>query len=253
MNFLKERLEILYSDKYIIAVNKPPGFVVQGARYKEESLLERVKEHIKREEKKMGNVFLAVIHRLDKPVSGVCLFARRSKTANRLNEVIKEGRFTKIYLAKVEGEFKESEGLMVDYLAYENGKGRVVKKENEMALTKEAITFFKLLKKERNESLLLLSPITGRKHQLRIALAQRGHPIIGDFKYGSKRKLLRGTAILLHSLLICLPHPHLEISLEIFAPIPPYFQISSLDKTVLTEFANRIANNPLKHSEKPNL
>lgn len=241
MNYSEKGLEVLYLDKYLIAVNKPAGLVVQGARFREESLLELTRDYLKIRENREGRAFLAVVHRLDRPVSGVCLFARRSKTARKLFQIITEKRFLKIYLARVEGAFKENEGLFIDYLEYKDGKGIVVD-GGEMETGKEAVTFFRRLRQERAESLLLLSPITGRKHQLRIALAKRGYPIVGDYRYGSKIKILGGKAILLHALLLSLPHPHLETSLELYAPLPSYFGISNIDKTEVMEFVKKLRN-----------
>ncbi|MFN4131831.1 MAG: pseudouridine synthase, partial [Caldimicrobium sp.] len=105
---------------------------------------------------------------------------------------------------------------------------------------KPALTLFKLLKSNVKESLLLLSPLTGRKHQLRIALAKRGYPIIGDTFYGSKQKVLDGKAILLHALYLSFPHPHTSELLEIWAPLPNYFQLKALDKCAILEFLNKI-------------
>lgn len=243
MSYSERDLEILYSDRYLIAVNKPAGLVVQGARFEGESLLELTKKFIKKMEKKEGNVFLAVVHRLDKPVSGVCLFARRSKTAKKLHEIITKKRFFKIYVAKVEGAFQKSEGLLVDYLIYENGRVEVVEKTDEREKSKRAVTFYKLLRRDSSTSLLLLSPLTGRKHQLRIALAKRGHPIVGDKKYGARKRVLGGRAILLHALMVALPHPYFETSLEIVAPLPPYFSVADLDKSTVVEFLNKIKLN----------
>ncbi|MFN3921433.1 MAG: RluA family pseudouridine synthase [Caldimicrobium sp.] len=220
-------MEILYEDKYLIAVNKKPGWVVQGSRKEQDSLLVQVKSFLKERDKKEGNVFLAVLHRLDKPVSGVLVFAKRSKTAAKFFKLMQDQRVIKIYLAKVEGEFKEEEDLWEDYIFVKSN-------------LKPALTLFKLLKSNVKESLLLLSPLTGRKHQLRIALAKRGYPIIGDTFYGSKQKVLEGKAVLLHALYLSFSHPHTSELLEIWAPIPNYFQLKALDKWTILEFLNKI-------------
>ncbi len=217
-------MKILYEDKYLLVVNKPAGLIVQGAKEKEESLLYRLKEYLKERDKKEGNPFLAVVHRLDKPVTGALLFAKRSKTAGKLFNIIQEKKFEKVYLAMVEGAFKEDFGMWID--ATEEGK--------------RAITFFFLLKHMGRTSLLLLYPFTGRKHQLRKALSFRGYPIVGDIRYGSKIRVDAGRAILLHSLYLRLPHPHREETLEILAYPPHYFGKFSLDKSSILEFLKNV-------------
>lgn len=218
-------MEILYEDKYFIAINKPAGLVVQGARKREESLFHKVKDFLKRRDKKPGEVFLAVVHRLDKPVSGALIFAKRSKSASKFFKLLQEKRVEKIYLAKVEGRWEEKYGVWEDYT--EEGK--------------RAITFFNLLKVFSRDSLLLLYPLTGRKHQLRRALAERGYPILGDFRYGSKVRIERGRAILLHSLFLKFPHPYTGEVVEIYAEPPSYFTLGlTLDKRRILEFLNKV-------------
>ncbi|BAU22715.1 pseudouridine synthase [Caldimicrobium thiodismutans] len=232
-------MEILYEDKYLIAVNKPAGLVVQGAKKKEESLLEKLKDFIKKRDQKPGQVFLAVVHRLDKPVSGVVLIAKRSKTASKVFQLFKSGKVEKIYLAKIENLFKEGFGYWEDYLLYDEKKKRALVLDRDTLGAKRALTFYQLVKAGEAYSLLLLFPVTGRKHQLRVSLAQRGYPIVGDKTYGSKRKFNRGT-IFLHALQLALPHPHTQDFLEIYAPLPSYFGKIDLDKRTILEFLNRV-------------
>jgi 23S rRNA pseudouridine1911/1915/1917 synthase len=183
MKKLKKLPEILYEDKYILVVYKPPGLVIQGTKRNEESLLKILKDFIKERDKKPGNVFLGVVHKLDKKVSGILVLAKRSKSAKKLFESFQRKEVIKLYIAKVEGNF-EGEGIWEDYL---------------------------------------LMPLTGRKHQLRAVLSERGYPIIGDIKYGSKRKILNGEAILLHSFYLSFLHPMNKERLEFWAKIPDYF------------------------------
>lgn len=206
-------MEILYEDKYFLVMNKKPGFVVQGARTIEESLLAKVKKFLKERDKKIGNVFLGVIHRLDKPVSGALILAKRSKCASKFFTLIQEKQLKKIYLAKVEGNPIEKEGFWRDSILT-NGS------------LKETHTYYKVIKSNKKTSLLILYPLTGRKHQLRIVLANRGYPIIGDKRYGSRFEVLNGKAILLHSLYLSFPHPYTQELIEILAPLPEYFQVS---------------------------
>lgn len=234
-SFLKKKVEILYEDKYLIALNKLAGLVVQGARSEEESLFYKLKNFLKERDAKPGNVFLAILHRLDKPVSGALLFAKRSKTAAKVFKLIQEKRFEKVYFAIVHGKVEKDWGRWIDFT--EEGK--------------RAITYYQVLSKKRGLSLLFLYPYTGRKHQLRKALSLRGHPILGDLKYGSRLKIERGKALLLHSLYLTFPHPQKEETVEIFAPLPSYFASYlgrfTLDKEKILEFLNRI--NELKEKE----
>ncbi len=220
-------MKILYEDKYLIIVNKEPGWVVQGARKREESLFWNLKNYLKTREDKKREVFLAILHRLDKPVSGALAFAKRSKTAAKFFELMSKGEVNKIYLAKVEGSFMEKEGLLEEEMFI---KGKL----------KKTFTFFKVLQVMEKESVLLLSPLTGRKHQLRWVLAKKGHPIVGDTLYEGKEKILKGKAILLHALYLAFPHPHTQEFLEIWAPVPTYFQWKALDKRPLLEFFNKL-------------
>lgn len=232
-------MEILYEDKYLLAVNKPAGLVVQGAKSPEDSLLNRMRDFIKKRDQKPGQVFLAVVHRLDKPVSGVVLIARRSKGAAKIFQLFQEDKVEKVYLAKVEGTFKEDFGIWWDNLFYEDSQRKTLVSDSVTPFTKRAITFYQRLRAGDKESLVLLYPVTGRKHQLRAVLAKRGFPVIGDRLYGSKRRPVRG-AILLHALRLALPHPHTQDFLEIYAPIPPYFGKIDLDKRTILEFLNRV-------------
>lgn len=232
-------MEILYEDKYLLAVNKPAGLVVQGAKNLEDSLLNRMRDFIKKRDQKPGQVFLAVVHRLDKPVSGVVLIAKRSKSAAKIFQLFQEDKVEKVYIAKVERVFKENFGLWVDNLFYEERLRKTLVSDSVTPLTKRALTFYQLLEAGCGESLLLLYPVTGRKHQLRAALAERGFPIIGDRLYGSKKRSVRG-AILLHALRMALPHPYTRDFLEIYAPCPAYFGKIDLDKRTILEFLNRV-------------
>ncbi len=249
---MKDSWKILKEDKYILAVYKPPSLVVQGAKKVHESLFLQLKEHIKIRDKKPGNVFLAVVHRLDKPVSGVVLFAKRSKSASKLFQAMQKGDFAKVYLAMVEGKFIGG-GFLIDYLKHEERLQKVIAFDKEAPSTKRALTYFESLYSTEKYSLLLLFPITGRKHQLRVATSRRGAPIIGDKLYGSKVNL--GGRILLHSLFLSFPHPATGESEDIFCPVPQSFLkdvlsltkdqrietlFNRLDKSFILEFVKRV-------------
>ncbi len=220
-NFLKIP-EFLYEDKHILIVNKPAGVVVQGAKQKEVSLLLLLKDFIKKRDKKKNNVFLSVVHRLDKGVSGAIVLAKRTKSARRLSESFRKKEVKKLYLAGIEG-YLTGEGIWEDYLIWDN-KNKKVKLSNEkLENSKKAITIYSTLYNSKKYTYILLLPITGRKHQLRAVLSQRGNPIVGDLKYGSKEKILGGQAILLHSLFLSFPHPISREKMEFWAEIPNYF------------------------------
>ncbi len=232
-------MEILYEDKYFIAVNKPSGWIVQGASRKENSLVYQLKEFLKERDKKAGKFFLAVIHRLDKPVSGVLLLAKRSKAASKFFNLIQEKRLEKVYLAKVEGKMEKDWGVWIDDLFYDEKKRKVQRMDLERGVLapkiQRAITFYQVLNTTQKESLLFLYPFTGRKHQLRAVLSFRGFPIIGDNLYGSKIRIQKGSAILLHSLFLRFSHPYSQENIELWASIPSYFgRISPLREKLLT-------------------
>ncbi len=232
--------EILYEDKYILIVNKPAGLIVQGAYKKEESFLDLIKSFIKERDKKTGNVFLGVVHRLDKLVSGTLIFAKRSKVAKKLFESFQKKEIFKIYLAEVEGCL-EGEGLWENYLLWDERKRKTLVFNNEKGDAKKAITCYFSLKASKRSKILLI-PLTGRKHQLRAVLSRKGFPIVGDLKYGSKTKIKNGRAILLHALFLKFPHPMTREDIEIIAPFPEYFSIKDLDKKLNLEFFNRVLN-----------
>ncbi|MCD6490122.1 MAG: RluA family pseudouridine synthase [Thermodesulfobacterium sp.] len=219
--------DILYEDKHILIVNKPTGLVVQGARREEESLLKILKNFIKERDNKPGNVFLGVVHKLDKMVSGVLMFAKRSKAAKKIFESFQKKEVIKVYLAKVEGKFK-GESIWEDYLVWDHKKRKSVVSKKFSEGAKKAITVYSVLCHSQKETYVLLLPITGRKHQLRAVLSERGHPIIGDIKYGSQKKILNGKIILLHSLYLKFPHPMSKEELEFWAEVPDYFFIEDI-------------------------
>lgn len=231
--------EIIYEDKYILVVNKPPGLVVQGAKKDEESLLKILKKFIKERDRKPGEVYLGVVHKLDKKVSGILVLAKRSKSAKRLSESFQKREVMKLYLAKVEGNIK-GEGMWEDYLVWDDKKRKAIVLKEISKNAKKAITIYFSLYSLKNETLLLLFPLTGRKHQLRAVLSKRGYPIIGDIKYGSNKKILNGEAMLLHSFYLSFPHPMSKEKLEFWAKIPDYFSFDVKYKDKIFEFIKRV-------------
>jgi len=235
------KVPILYEDKNILVVNKPAGVIIQGALRKDLSFVERIKDFIKKRENKPGNVFIGIVHRLDKVVSGALVLAKRSKAAKRLTEAFKEKKVIKIYLAEVEG-ILEGEGISKTWIAWDevNKKAQISFKPFQKA--KEALTYYKALQviQDKKRTLVLLFPFTVKKHQLRSLLSFLGYPVVGDLKYGSKIKIKEGKAILLHSYFLKFPHPITKEPIAVIAPLPPYFSFKKVEKIVNVEFLDKM-------------
>ena len=196
-------LEILYEDNHCLAVYKPAGRLSTHFQGGEEPIDRDAKRYLKAKYKKPGNVFLGVVHRLDKPVSGVLLFARTSKAAARLAEQFREGTVEKVYWAVVEGDVARSAGSLEDWLLREDGRVNVVEPDNPGA--RQALLHFQRRGGHGGLTWLEVRPQTGRTHQLRVQLAHHGHPIYGDAKYGSAYTF--GKAIGLHARALTFLHP----------------------------------------------
>ncbi|MCI0377243.1 MAG: RluA family pseudouridine synthase, partial [Gemmataceae bacterium] len=178
-------LEILYEDNHCIAVAKPPGVLATHFQGKEETHDRAVKQYLKTKHHKPGNVFLGVVHRLDRVVSGVLLFARTSKAAARLSEQFREGSIEKVYWAIVEGEVQTHSGTLEDWLKKNEAARRVEITEPRAPGAKQSLLHFQKKGSHGGLTWLEVRPQTGRTHQLRVQLAHHGHPIYGDARYGS--------------------------------------------------------------------
>jgi 23S rRNA pseudouridine1911/1915/1917 synthase len=188
-------LQVVYEDNHCLAVIKPAGVLTAGDRTGDISLVDRVRDYLRVKYKKAGNVFVGVVHRLDRPVGGIVLFARTSKAAARLSEQFRAGRVEKVYEALVEGRVAERESLLVDRLIKDH-KTNVVRRAAANAVgSREGQLSFRRLKIAHSTTLLEIRPMTGRSHQIRVQLAAAGHPIVGDRKYGSKRRFESGIAL----------------------------------------------------------
>ncbi len=213
-------MTVLYEDNHIIAVSKTCNEIVQGDKTGDTPLSEIVKQYIKVKYNKPGEVFLGVTHRLDRPTTGVVLFARTSKALARLNDMFKSHeQIRKTYWAIVQGEPKESEGRLVDYIKKNEAQNKsyIVAKGTKEA--KEAILSYKTLVKGDHYSLVEVNLETGRHHQIRCQLAAMGCPIKGDLKYGAKRSNPDG-GISLHARQIAFVHPVSKQDIVITAPVP---------------------------------
>jgi 23S rRNA pseudouridine1911/1915/1917 synthase len=179
-------LTVLYEDNHLLAVLKPARLLTAGDQTGDESLLDQAKAYLKKKYAKPGDVYLGLVHRLDRPVSGVVLFARTSKAASRLSEQFRKGTVRKVYQAVVEGTFLKREGELNDWLL-KNEQANVVRVVPAGTPgAKSSQLRYRVLETRRGETLVEVNPITGRSHQIRVQLAHAGHPIQGDRKYGAK-------------------------------------------------------------------
>jgi 23S rRNA pseudouridine1911/1915/1917 synthase len=198
-------LDILLEDNHCLAINKPSGSLSTHYDGREETLDRAVKEYLKEKYKKPGNVFLGVVHRLDRPVSGVLLFARTSKAAARLSEQFRQGSVEKTYWAVVEGEVQKTAGSLEDWLLKDRETGRVEVVEPRDEGARQALLHYQRRATYGDLTWLEVRPQTGRTHQLRVQLAHHGHPIYGDAKYGAVHTF--GRAIGLHARSLTFLHP----------------------------------------------
>src|SRR5262245_57444644 len=211
-------LDILYEDNHCLAIAKPAGAVSTHYQGKMETLDRAVKTYLKQKYQKPGNVFLGVVHRLDRPVSGVLLFARTSKAAARLAEQFREGTVEKTYWTVVEGEIEKTAGTLEDWLLKNRETGRVDVVEPRTRGARQALLHFHKRNSHEGLTWLEVRPQTGRTHQLRVQLAHLGHPIYGDAKYGSIHTL--DNAIGLHARALTFLHPVRYEPITLTADVP---------------------------------
>lgn len=216
---MKKRLEVLYEDNHIIAVNKRVGDLVQGDQTGDSTLADEVKEYIKRKYNKPGDVFLGIVHRIDRPVSGVVLFARTSKALARLNQMFQDKTVKKTYWAIVDRRPDSEEGRLENYMKKNQEKNRSNVFDREKSGSKLAILNYKLMLSFTHYHMLEVNLETGRHHQIRAQLARIGCHIKGDLKYGAKRSNSDG-GISLHSREVTLIHPVKKEPLTITATPP---------------------------------
>ena len=188
MDELLNKLNVLYEDNHIIVVEKKPNVLSQGDRTGDLDLLTMVKCYIKEKYNKPGNVYIGLVHRLDRPVGGIMVFARTSKAAKRLNEQIKNHEFKKSYLAVLNGVLNSDKGELVNYLYKDEKKGvsKVVSKDYPNA--KKSILFYEVLGYFNNNTIVKINLLTGRHHQIRLQFKSLGYPLCGDMLYANKNK-----------------------------------------------------------------
>ena len=214
-----KKLDILYEDNHIIAVNKSSSDIVQGDKTGDETLSDRVKAYIKKKYDKPGEVFLGVVHRLDRPVSGVVLFARTSKALSRLNKMFQEKTIKKTYWALVAELPTEDTGRLRHYILKNSEKNKSYAFPKPRNGAKEAILNYRLVSGLKNYFMLEVDLETGRHHQIRCQLAKIGCPIRGDLKYGFPRSNKDGS-ISLHARKIEFEHPVKKEPITIIASTP---------------------------------
>jgi 23S rRNA pseudouridine1911/1915/1917 synthase len=210
--------DILYEDNHCLAILKPAGSVSAHFQGDGETLDRRVKRYLKEKYHKPGNVFLGVVHRLDKPVSGVLLFARTSKAAARLAKQFRDGSVEKVYWAVVEGTIERSAGSLEDWLRKNQDAGRVEVVDPHDEGARQALLHFQKKGEHCGLTWLEVRPQTGRTHQLRVQLAHHDHPIYGDAKYGSIHTF--GRAIALHARALTFLHPVRYEPITLTADVP---------------------------------
>ena len=212
-------MEVVYEDNHIIIVNKRSGEIVQGDKTGDRPLSELVKDYIKEKYQKPGAVFLGVVHRLDRPVAGLVVFARTSKALARLNKMFAEGQVHKTYWAVVESKPQVEEGVLEHWLVRNEQQNKSYAHDHEVPRSKKAILKYRLLGQSERYYLLEVNLMTGRHHQIRCQLAKMGCPIKGDLKYGARRSNPDGS-ISLMSRHVQFIHPVSQKLIAVEAPLP---------------------------------
>lgn len=214
-----ENLQVLYEDNHLLIVNKRPGDIVQGDKTGDLPLSEVAKQYIAVKYNKPGAVFLGVVHRLDRPTSGVVVFARTSKALSRLNTQFSSRAISKTYWALVKNTPNPKSGTLVHYMVRNPKQNKSYAKENEVPQSKRAVLHYRCVKELQTYALLEIDLETGRHHQIRSQLAAIGSPIKGDLKYGAARSNPNGS-IHLHARTIEFTHPVRKEPMKVIAPLP---------------------------------
>ncbi|MEQ8785494.1 MAG: RNA pseudouridine synthase [Pirellulaceae bacterium] len=221
-------LQVLFEDNHLLAVLKPADLPTMGAAAGRESLLDVAAAYIKRKYDKPGKVYLGVVSRLDSVTTGVLLLARTSKAAARLTEQFRTGRVHKTYWAIVAGRPQPETGELHDWVVKEEQRRRMVVTSQTTPGAKSARLSYVTRAAGRGVSLLEVHLETGRKHQIRLQFSERGHAVVGDRKYGSRRSFPRGIG--LHARRLALTHPVRKTQLDIVAPLPPSWREFGLNE-----------------------
>lgn len=212
-------MQVLYEDNHIIVVYKESGEIVQGDKTGDRPLSETIKAWIKEKYAKPGNVFLGVVHRLDRPVSGLVVFAKTSKALSRLNDMFRKGEVKKTYWAMVQTPPAEPEGTLTNWLVRNEKQNKSYAYDHEVPNAKKAILKYKTVGQTEHYTLLEVNLLTGRHHQIRCQLSAIGCPIKGDLKYGARRSNPDGSISLL-SRTVEFIHPVSKEYISVVSPLP---------------------------------
>lgn len=223
--------QILHEDNHLIIINKPAGKLVQGDKTGDRPLNELMKQYLKQIYKKPGNVYMGVCHRLDRPVSGVLVFAKTSKALSRLNQMFQDKTVQKTYWAIVKNKPQHSKGTLTHYLLKNQQRNKSFCTDASRKGSKKATLSYRLIASSDRYHLLEVLPQTGRHHQIRVQLASMGCIIKGDLKYGFDRSN-RDASIDLHARQITFTHPVKKIPLIITAPVPNHALWQAFEKMV---------------------
>jgi 23S rRNA pseudouridine1911/1915/1917 synthase len=210
-------IRVLYEDNHLLAVLKPAGLLTQGDRTGDETALEAGKRYIRATSHRPGNVFLGLVHRIDRPVSGVLVFARTSKAASRLARSFHDRKVEKVYLAVVFGRLAKESGELEGYIERTHLRSRLASAPS--AKAKAAVLSYRVIATTGELSLVEVTPRTGRHHQIRLQLSAASHPIVGDLKYRAPHAL-PDKSIALHAARLAFPHPVRDEVITIAAPPP---------------------------------
>lgn len=219
MNSTKENLQVLFEDNHIIIVNKRSGDITQGDKTGDQPLSDVVKAYVKEKYNKPGEVFIGTVHRLDRPTSGIVIFARTSKALTRLNKMLRDKIIDKTYWALVKNAPNKASDTLTNFLKKDTKKNKSFVYKKEIEGSKKATLHYTVLKKLENYSLLEIDLETGRHHQIRTQLSHIGSVIKGDLKYGASRSNKDGS-ISLHARKIKFIHPVSKEEIAITAPTP---------------------------------
>ena len=212
-------MQVVYEDNHVIIVAKQSGEIVQGDKTGDTPLSDIVKQYIKEKYQKPGEVFLGVVHRLDRPVGGLVVFARTSKALSRLNRMFAEGEVHKTYWAIVKNTPHEPEGTLIHWLVRNEQQNKSYAYDHEVPRSKKAVLKYRVIGQSDNYTLLEVQLMTGRHHQIRCQLAAMGCPIRGDLKYGARRSNPDGSISLL-SHQVTFEHPVSHAPISVVSPLP---------------------------------